>query len=80
MPKKTKSYKKTEKWWLALVVFFYVLYNLPGVPPYGNAHAAILHGSNCYTTMDYYLCRHIHSTQAKKTKKAAEQFPAGCAQ
>lgn len=44
MPKKTESYKKTEKWWLALVVLFYVLYNLPGVPPYGNAHAAILHG------------------------------------
>ncbi|MGB4504101.1 MAG: hypothetical protein WBI44_04320 [Syntrophaceticus sp.] len=45
MPKTTESYKKTEKWWLALVVLFYVLYNLPGVPPYGNARAAIIHGA-----------------------------------
>lgn len=45
MPEKIKDYKKTEKWWLALVILFYVLYNLPGVPPYGNAHAAIIHGA-----------------------------------
>jgi amino acid permease len=43
MPKKP-DYKKTEKWWLGLIVLFYVLYNLPGVPKYGDPHAAILHG------------------------------------
>ena len=39
------SYKKTEKWWLILVVLFYGLYNLPGVPEYGNAKAALWHGA-----------------------------------
>jgi len=39
-----KDYKKTEKWWLGLVVFFYLLYNLPGFPPYGDPIAAIWHG------------------------------------
>ena len=35
---------KTEKIWLALTVLFYVLYNLPGVPPYGQAVLTIVHG------------------------------------
>ncbi|MCI9121129.1 MAG: hypothetical protein HFG00_06340 [Oscillibacter sp.] len=35
---------KTEKIWLALTVLFYVLYNLPGVPPYGQAVPTIVHG------------------------------------
>ena len=35
---------KTEKIWLALTVLFCVLYNLPGVPPYGQAVPTIVHG------------------------------------
>ncbi len=35
---------KTEKIWLAVVVVFYLLYNLPGVPPYGQAIPTIIHG------------------------------------
>lgn len=38
-------YKKTEKWWLILVVFFYLLYNLPGIPPYGDSIGALWHGA-----------------------------------
>lgn len=45
MQKKPEAYKKIEKWWLALVILFYVLYNLPGVPQYGDAKSAILHGA-----------------------------------
>lgn len=45
MDKKPDSYKKTEKWWLFLIVLFYALYNLPGVPAYGNANGALLHGA-----------------------------------
>jgi hypothetical protein len=40
-----KPYKKTEKWWLGLTVLFYVLYNFPGIPAYGNAQAALWHGA-----------------------------------
>lgn len=39
-----KPYKKTEKIWLGLVILFYVLYNLPGVPAYGDSKGAIIHG------------------------------------
>ncbi len=39
-----KPYKKTEKWWLGLTVLFYALYNLPGIPAYGDANTALWHG------------------------------------
>jgi hypothetical protein len=42
---KEPAYKKTEKWWLGLVVLFFILYNLPGVPHYGDPHATILCGA-----------------------------------
>lgn len=35
---------KAEKIWLAAVVIFYVCYNLPFVPAYGNAQGTIIHG------------------------------------
>lgn len=34
---------KTEKIWLAVVLIFFLLYNLPFVPPYRNAVATIIH-------------------------------------
>ena len=36
--------KKSEKIWLAVVIIFYILYNLPFFPAYGNSTGAILHG------------------------------------
>lgn len=36
---------KTEKVWLFLVVLFYVLYNIPGVPKYGSTKGALMHGA-----------------------------------
>ena len=39
-----KKRKKAEKAWLISVIVWFVLYNLPFVPAYGNAKAAILHG------------------------------------
>ncbi|MCD8150076.1 MAG: hypothetical protein LUE92_11080 [Clostridiales bacterium] len=34
---------KTEKIWLAVVIIFYICYNLPFVPPYGLAKATLIH-------------------------------------
>lgn len=34
---------KTEKIWLILTVVFYILYNLPGVPPYNQAIPTLIH-------------------------------------
>ncbi|MDR1796327.1 MAG: hypothetical protein LBR44_02625 [Clostridiales Family XIII bacterium] len=39
-----QRYKDIEKVWLICVVLFYFLYNLPGVPPYGDAKSALIHG------------------------------------
>jgi len=35
--------KCSEYWWLGLVVLFYILYNLPGVPKYGDVGGALRH-------------------------------------
>lgn len=36
---------KTEKVWILLTVIFYVLYNLPGVPSYGDKVGTMLHAA-----------------------------------
>lgn len=38
---------KTEKIWLLVVTLFYLAYNIPGLPAYGNAVGTILHGAIC---------------------------------
>ncbi len=40
-----KPYKVTEKWWLIMVVLFYLLYNIPYFPEYGDSQAALWHGA-----------------------------------
>lgn len=35
---------KTEKIWIALTVIFYIIYNIPGFPKYGDQVGAMLHG------------------------------------
>lgn len=35
--------KTSEKIWLSLVVIFYILYNLPFFPAYGNSKGALIH-------------------------------------
>ncbi len=36
---------KAEKIWLALIVLFYALYNIPFFPAYGDAAGCIIHGA-----------------------------------
>ena len=38
------KFTKFENIWLALTVIFYVLYNLPGVPKYGDSTGTFIHG------------------------------------
>jgi hypothetical protein len=68
-----KKYKTTEKWWLGLVVLFYALYNFPGVPAYGDAHGALLHGA-C-TILPLWIISYaglIILTKQRKLKKNPE--------
>lgn len=48
---------KTEKIWLGLTVLFYVLYNLPGVPGYNNAHGLIIHA--LLTVVPLWICVYV---------------------
>lgn len=34
---------RAEKIWLAAVLFFFVLYNLPGIPGYHDARGLVIH-------------------------------------
>ncbi len=36
---------KIEKVWLLLTLTFYVLYNIPGFPPYNNTKLAFIHAA-----------------------------------
>lgn len=40
-----KRYKDIEKVWFISVVLFFFLYNLPGVPEYGDPIGALIHGA-----------------------------------
>lgn len=64
---KDKSYKKTEKWWLGLVVLFYVLYNCPGFPAYGDAVAAIWHGA--LTLIPLWIISYVGMIKLNKQRR-----------
>lgn len=49
-----KPYQRTEKWWLISVVLFFLLYNMPGVPPYGSINGALWHGA--LTLIPLWIC------------------------
>ena len=68
------AYKRTEKWWLGLVVLFYLLYNLPGVPPFGDAIGALWHGA--LTLIPLWIVIYVglfRLNSQRKLKAAAEK-------
>ena len=70
------AYKRTEKWWLGLVVLFYLLYNLPGVPPFGDAVGALWHGA--LTLIPLWIVIYVglfRLNSQRKLKAAAEKSP-----
>ncbi|MEN6414436.1 MAG: hypothetical protein ABFC84_16995 [Veillonellales bacterium] len=69
---KDKSYKRTEKWWLGLIVLFYGLYNFPGFPAYGDSEMAIWHGA--LTLIPLWIISYggmIRLNRQRKLKKAS---------
>lgn len=45
---------RTEIVWLALTLLFFVLYNLPGLPAYGDARGLIVHA--LATVVPLWIC------------------------
>lgn len=48
---------KAEKWWLCSTLFFFALYNLPGVPAYGDAKGLIVHA--LLTVLPLWACVYL---------------------
>lgn len=70
------AYKKTEKWWLALVVLFYLLYNLPGVPRFGDSAATLWHGALTLIPLWVVIyAGYFKLNRQRKLKAAAEEPP-----
>ena len=58
---------KVEKVWFILVVLFYVLYNLPGVPPYYEAVPTMIH--TLLTVVPLWIIVYIGLARVYKTYK-----------
>ncbi len=71
------AYKKTEKWWLALVVLFYLLYNLPGVPPFGDAIGALWHGALTIIPLWIIIYVGLYRLNSQRKLRAAAEEPPG---
>lgn len=48
---------RTEKWWLLAVCLFFLLYNLPGLPGYQDAHGLIVHA--LLTVVPLWVCIYV---------------------
>ena len=62
---------KAEKIWLALTVVFYILYNLPGVPPYGEAVPTIIHA--LLTVLPLWIIAYAGMTRIYKIYKLRDE-------
>lgn len=58
---------KTEKIWLFAVILFYVLYNLPYVPAYGDSKAMLIHAA-C-TIIPIWIAVYVGLAKVYKTYK-----------
>lgn len=56
---------KVEKIWLSLTVVFFVLYNLPCIPGYGDARGLILHA--LLTVLPLWICIYVGLFKIMKT-------------
>ncbi|ATW25397.1 hypothetical protein [Candidatus Formimonas warabiya] len=74
MAKKTEAYKKTEKWWLGLMILFYALYNLPGVPPYGTPHGTIIHA--VFTVLPLWIISYVGMIMVHRQRRLKENVNA----
>lgn len=58
---------KTEKIWILVVGIFYILYNIPGVPPYGEAVPTLIHGA--LTVLPLWIAVYIGLSRVYKIYK-----------
>ena len=66
---------KIEKWWLIIGIILYAIYNIPGVPAYGDARGAIIWNILAFLLMwtaNYWFNARVNKIY--KPRKTTEQF------
>lgn len=58
---------KTEKIWMLVTAVLYILYNLPGVPPYGEAVPTLVHAA--LTVLPLWIVVYIGLSRVYKIYK-----------
>lgn len=58
---------KTEKIWMIVTTVLYILYNLPGVPPYGEAVPTLVHAA--LTVLPLWIVVYIGLSRVYKIYK-----------
>ena len=58
---------KTEKSWITVVAIFYILYNIPGIPPYGEAIPTFIHAA--LTVLPLWIAVYIGLSRVYKIYK-----------
>lgn len=61
---------KTEKIWMIVTTVLYILYNLPGVPPYGEAVPTLVHAA--LTVLPLWIVVYIGLSRVYKIYKLRE--------
>lgn len=62
---------KTEKIWLLIVTVLYLLYNLPGVPPYNEAVPTLVHGA--LTILPIWVVIYVGMSKVYKIYKLRDE-------
>lgn len=68
---KTMRVTKTEKIWLIVVTALFVLYNLPGVPPYGEAIPTLVHAA--LTVIPLWIAVYVGMHKVYKAYRLKDQ-------
>lgn len=58
---------KTEKIWMIVTTVLYILYNIPGVPPYGEAVPTLVHAA--LTVLPLWIVVYIGLSRVYKIYK-----------
>ena len=64
------KFLRVEKWWLIIGIGLYALYNLSGVPAYGDAKGAIIHNLVFFAAM--WICNYAFNAKICKIYKPAK--------
>ncbi|MCQ2501576.1 MAG: hypothetical protein MJ117_09560 [Lachnospiraceae bacterium] len=61
--------KKSEKIWLGLVLFFFIMYNMPFLPAYNSMAGTLIHGA--LTLIPLWIC--VYAGLFKLSKKEEDK-------